>query len=151
MVGHLVLSNNWTCPDNALMYTCTVIGRPVGSTVWRGSAFNCTNVEIVLQHKHFTSENGVGGVCNDGAIVAQTLRVDSEQHAYISQLTVNLTSQTGLFGKNVECIYDDVGSASIVGSCIITNFTENHIIVTGKINHCNSGCFRSVTCSTVLN
>ena len=123
-----VLKSCYTCPGDALTYECTVIGRRVGSTVWRGSAFNCTNVEIVLQHKHFTSENGVHA-CNNGLITVQILTVDEEQRVYTSQLSVNVTDD--LIGKSIECVHDNVSNSTIVGSLNITNSTD-YELSTGK-------------------
>ena len=107
-----------------------MIGRRVGSTVWRGSAFNCTNDEIVLQHKRFSSdsENGVHA-CNNGLITAQSLTVDEEQRVYTSQLSVNVTDD--LIGKSIECVHDNVSNSTIVGSLNITNSTD-YELSTGK-------------------
>ena len=97
-------------------------GRRVGSTVWRGTAFNCTNDEIVLQHKRFPSENGGVHACNNGLITAQSLTVDEEQRVYTSQLSVNVTDK--LIGKSIECVHDNVSDSTIVGSVNITDEFE---------------------------
>ena len=118
----MLTSSTYTCPGDALTYECTVIGRRVGSTVWRGSAFNCTNVEIILQHDRFTSENGGVHACNNGLITAQSLTVDEEQMVYTSRLSVNVTDD--LIGKSIECIHDNVSNSTIVGSLNITDEFE---------------------------
>ena len=43
------------CPGDTLTYECTVVGA--GSTIWTGSAFNCSNSNymILLLHNRFSS------------------------------------------------------------------------------------------------
>lgn len=97
------------------------MGRAVGSTVWRGSAFNCTSQEIILLHRHFDSVNGAYGICNNGSIVAQSVRVNNGH--YTSRLTVTFNSD--LIGKSVECIHDDIVNITYVGA-------RNIVYLTGK-------------------
>ena len=65
---------------------------PGGVTVWNGTALECISNEIVLLHRRFNSAYGAYGaygVCNNGSIVGQSLRV--EHNFYTSQLNVTLT------------------------------------------------------------
>ena len=81
------------------------MGSRYGTTVWSGSAFDCSGGEITLLHS-FYAERTVShayGECNNGSIVAQSLRV--ENMCYISQL--NITVGTDMIGKSIECNYDD--------------------------------------------
>ena len=50
------------------------MGEPGGSTVWKGSVFNCTSQEISLFHPDYESTEGVYGQCGD--IVGQNVRSD---------------------------------------------------------------------------
>ena len=54
-----------------LIYKCTILGEPGGSTVWLGSAFNCTSHEISLFHSEYESTTGAYGDCAD--IVGQSV------------------------------------------------------------------------------
>ena len=98
------------CPGDTLIYECTVMGR--GSTVWTGTAFNCSssNNEILLLHTHFSSIEGDYGLCNNGAIVGQSLGVEGNN--YTSQLNVTVTPD--IAGKIVECFYDDGCTATLL-------------------------------------
>ena len=113
------------CPDPSdvtlLTFECSVIGRPVGSTVWRGSAFDCPNEEIVLLHSLFMSKSGSYGMCNNGSIVGRGLR--SENGCYTSQLNVTVTPD--MIGKSIECVHDDITSTSTVGTLNIFKPDEN--------------------------
>ena len=115
-------------PSNMTLLTfeCSVIGRPVGSTVWNGSAFNCSLEEIALPHHRFTSENSaiindIFGTCNNGFIVGQGLR--SENGCYTSQLNVTVTPD--MIGKSIECVHDAITSTSTVGTLNIFKPGEN--------------------------
>ena len=83
-----------------------------GSTVWTGTAFNCSssNNDILLLHSHFSSTEGGYGSCNNGAIVGRSLGV--EGNYYTSQLNVTVT--TDVAGKTVECFYDDGRTATLL-------------------------------------
>ena len=71
-----------------------------GSTIWRGTAFNCAGNEIVLRHSRFSESNGVSGECNSGTIVGQSIRVND--NCYTSQLEVNVTAE--LHNTTVICL-----------------------------------------------
>ena len=88
------------CPGEVLTYTCTIAGGEV--TIWGGSAFDCEENEIILDHREFN--NGTSGKCNDGAIVGQS--VDINGTCYTSQL--NVTVSKGLNNKTVNCSSDSV-------------------------------------------
>ena len=46
-----------------------------GTTVWQGTAFReCVRNDILLLHSQFRLSEGAHGSCNNGAIVAQSLR-----------------------------------------------------------------------------
>ena len=93
-----------------LTFECTVDGA--GSTVWKGSNFDCTssNNEINLLHSRFTSVEGARGVCNNGVIQAWNLKV--ENNYYTSHLTFGAELYTG----DVRCFYDNGTQESIVGN-----------------------------------
>ena len=46
------------CFSESLTYKCTVFGERGGSTVWQGSAFNCTSREINLFHSDYEATEG---------------------------------------------------------------------------------------------
>ena len=83
-----------------LTYTCTVEGNR--STIWSGSAFDCAGNEIILHHSRFPGE-GVTGECNNGTIIAHSVRVEDNSH-YTSQLNVTISS--GLHNKTIICSQD---------------------------------------------
>ena len=103
-------------------------GTRFGTTVWRGSAFDCAAGEISLLHFLYTDDTmshaRAIGDCNKGSIVAQGLRVENDTY-YISQLNVTITAD--VIGKNVECIY--VGNTGIPELII----DSRNISISGKI------------------
>ena len=86
------------CPGDTLTYECTAVGA--GSTIWTGSAFNCSNSNymILLLHSHFSSTKGDYGSCTNGAIVGRSL--SAEGNYFTSQLNVTVTSDTA--GKTID-------------------------------------------------
>ena len=110
----LVLRSCCIYPGYNLTYECAIMGDSFGFTVWQGSAFDCKIREITLRHRLFTY--GVAGECNNGSIVAQSLR--EQDGLYTSQLNVTFT--TALIGKSIECVYDSLVNTSTVGSLNIT-------------------------------
>ena len=78
------------------------MGSRYGTTVWSGSAFDCTGGEITLLHSFY--ESTAYGECNNGSIVAQSLRVENNNTSYTSQL--NIAVSADMIGKSVECAYD---------------------------------------------
>lgn len=103
-----------SCPGDILSFECMVIGNNFGTTVWRGSAFDCTSSEISLLHSlyvnsmHMPASTHAYGDCNNGSIVAESLR--RENTCYISQL--NVTVSADMIGKSIECIHDDASTSS---------------------------------------
>ena len=121
---NISLSSNCICPGYTLTFAeCTVVGRPVGYTVWRGTAFDCVSGELTLFHSNFTSDSSNVRDCNDGAIVGQGLRV--EDNCYTSQL--NITVRSDMIGKTIKCVYDDVNTETTVGSLRIVTTGEKLI------------------------
>ena len=115
MQDDLVLRSHCICPGYPLLAECTVFGRSVGSTVWRGSAFDCSVAgnEIVLPHDRFTSGEAV---CNNGFIVGRGIEVVNNSY-YTSQLYVMISSS--LIGKTIECVHDNFGPEGTIGSLTI--------------------------------
>ena len=93
------------------------MGGPGGATVWRGTALNCTmsDHEIVLLHSRFELDTGTLRMCNNGAIVGRSLRVESNS-GYISQLNVTVSSD--MIGESIECAHDN-GTTETIGSLTI--------------------------------
>ena len=75
--------------------------------------FNCisTNHEVVLLHSRFNSSTNERGICNNGALIGQSLYVEGDQ--YTSQLIVTINST--LIGTNVKCARDDGDVEHVVG------------------------------------
>jgi hypothetical protein len=99
------------------MFECSVTG--VGSTIWRGSAFNCPLREIVLLHNQFIDSKGT---CNDGAIVARGVSVESDR--YTSRL--NITLSANLNGETILCAHHNSIGTTIVGTFLV-NFTSGKL------------------------
>ncbi len=75
-------------------YECTVNDDDGGrSTIWRGSAFNCTSSRIFLSHPQFE----ISEPCGD--LSAMSVRISGDN--YTSRLT--LTATAGLNGRIIEC------------------------------------------------
>ena len=119
-----------TCLGYPQTYVCAVVGEPGGTTVWQGSAFNCTSGEISLFHDRYESDEGALGDCNNGDIVGRSLRAvssidnnNSTVTSYVSQLSVTVSSN--IIGKSIECVHDDgtTQTPTIVGHSTITATT----------------------------
>ena len=111
------ISDNCTCLNYTKTFECEIIGSPIGATVWRGTAFDCeVDTVINLLHNQFTTPTGAFGSCNNGAIVAQSLRV--ENNRYVSELNVAITSD--VIGESIECVHDDGGVTTVIGQSLIT-------------------------------
>ena len=112
-----ISSSDVNCVSTGYCYTltfeCTVIEG--WGTVWRGTAFDCenSNDEIVLLHSRFF--NGTGGICNNGTIVGQDIRIDNDTY-YVSQLSVSVTSD--IVGKTVECVHESYQNNSTTVSVV---------------------------------
>ena len=96
------------CPGENLILNCTIIGRPEGTTIWSGTAFECQSNEITLFHNSGLS--GTIGECNNGAIVGQG--ISDENNSYTSQLNVTVSSD--MDGKTIMCTYDDGMSNTVM-------------------------------------
>lgn len=110
------------CPGDTvhnLTYECTTVGH--GTTVWRGTAFNCSAVgnEIALRHSRFTAPDGASNQCNNGNITGRSLRREGKR--YTSQIHIIFTPD--LLGRTVECVHDNLTSYELIGNSIIVNVT----------------------------
>ena len=98
-----------------------------GITVWRGTAFNCSQSdnEIILLHTRFQSDADMLKTCNNGTIVGRGIRVENNS-SFTSQLNVTVTPD--VIGESVECVHDNETTirSSIVtasnGKCISYEF-----------------------------
>ena len=86
-----------SCPGDVLTTECINTGGV--ATVWRGTAFQCGNGVIILQHSQFGSPHNINVTCNNVAIIAQGLEVIND--SYISQLSVTVSPE--LNNTTVEC------------------------------------------------
>ena len=103
-----------SCPGDVLTTECTITGD--GTTVWRGTAFQCDYGEIILIHGRFSGPRYPIATCNNGAIAAQGLGVIND--SYISQLNVTVSPE--LNNTTVECWYDNGATAIFIKSIQIT-------------------------------
>ena len=117
-------SERCLCPGESLTYECTVMGEPdgPGSTVWMGSAFDCTSREISLFHNKYEAMEGISGTCGgimgrSESVVNVTNDDNSTTYYYISQLTVPIDSS--ITGQTIECLYYDSDRSSLVGTAKI--------------------------------
>ena len=137
--SRLKLTSYCTCPGYYILtYECEVIGHHLDATIWRGSAFDCTGQEISLLHRLYTDNSThtrAYGVCNDGSIVAQSLRLEND--TYVSQL--NVTVSDSVIGKSIECIFDNTSTTTtmIVGDETIHMEGRFDILAN---NLCNCDC-----------
>ena len=99
--NYLVLKSSCVCPGYVLTLECTVAGTPFGTTVWKGSFFDCQSNGITLVHNdaRFTVEKKS---CNNGSVVGGGVAVNG--NSYTSQL--NITVNDEVIGRAVECYYD---------------------------------------------
>ena len=100
----------YACPGEVVNYTCTVVDTtgnpPLGSSVWRGTAFNCptSSNEISLRHSSFSTSSGATDTCNNGAMTAESVGV--VDNCFTSRLMVNVSST--LNETTVECTLSGV-------------------------------------------
>ena len=75
-----------------------------------GTALNCAIIyhEILLLHSRFESEGGTSEECNDGAIVAESLR--AEDGCYTSR--PNVTIHSYMTGQTIGWAYDNGTTAN---------------------------------------
>ena len=127
--SRLILLNDCTCSmaGHTLTYECVVVGG--GTTVWQGSALNClSDTRFLLRHSQFDS--GITDKeCNNGSIVARSVRVVDD--SYISQL--NVTVRPEMNNKTVECLYDDGTMTALIGISTVT-------ITTGTVVNSHNEC-----------
>ena len=104
--------NDCTCEGYDQVYECRITGG--GAIVWRGSIFDCpaSGNEIVL----FNRSSSVQKSCNNGAIVGQITRTES--NTYVSQLTVSISAE--MIGKNISCFHDNNGGTNLIGSSLLS-------------------------------
>lgn len=122
----LTLKNNCICPGYTLIFAeCTVDGGPGDSTVWKGSAFDCSSNDIPLVHSRFASSPKAAGECNNGSIEAHGLRV--QDNCYTSQLNISVTPN--LIGKTIKCVHDNLTAEIVVGTLRVTTVGETKIFV----------------------
>ena len=114
-----------------LTFSCTVLGGV--ATLWKGTAFDCTerDNEILLRHGKFADPEGTSGGCNLGAIVGTSVQVEGTD-CYTSQLSVNISD--GLNNKTVGCILNsDSGMPIVIGETSLSVITGTDILL-AKIN-----------------
>ena len=104
----------YACPGEVVNYTCTVVDTtgnpPLGSSVWRGTAFNCPTSSNVISLSHpLFSASAASGTCTNGAITAENVGV--VDNCFTSRLMV--TASVGLNETTVECTLSGV---RVVGS-----------------------------------
>ena len=95
-----MVKSNCVCPGYTLTLECTVVGTPLGTTVWQGSFFDCSNGIILLHDSNrFMFEKKD---CNNGSIVGQGLAINGNR--YTTQL--NITVSDNVIGESIECYYN---------------------------------------------
>ena len=124
MRNEILIQDNCVCAGQRLTIICSIVG--LGSTVWKGSSFNCqlSGNEISLLHNDFRT-NSAEGDCNNGEIMAQGL-VILRQDCFRSQLTIVPTLSTN--GQTVDCVYDNGAVESAIGQ-VVVNLTTGLIII----------------------
>lgn len=107
----LISPNTCVCSGDILFYECLVTGGV--ATVWKGSAFDCTQEgnEITISHARFTQSVGLSCNGTTGAIVANA--INSTGSCYTSQLIVY--AKASLNGTAIVCVHY-AGSEIQVGS-----------------------------------
>ena len=86
-----------------------------GATVWTGTAFNCPETEDELTILHINTFTDTYRGCNDGAIGGRGIRIEDDR--YTSQ--VNITVDSYMDGRSVECFYERDMSKNLVGNSSI--------------------------------
>ena len=91
-----------------------------GSTLWTGTAFNCTNNHINLRHSLFNSSDRTAtGGCNNEAIVGRSVGVMDD--CYTSQLNVRVSA--GLNNKTIRCDHRPGTETNTIGQSTLTVIT----------------------------
>ena len=114
------------CPGHELRLECTVVGA--GFTIWRGSAFDCSQNRIVLHHSRF--ESGTSRGCNNGRIIGRSINTtsDSDGIRFVSQLIIQLDVNDTLEGRTVECVHYNLTYVIVIGTYDIS-FTKSKNIL----------------------
>ena len=104
---------------------CTIVGRSVGTTVWKGTAFDqCTSDELNLLHSQFGTQVQPILKCNNGFITGRGLIV--EEGCYASELTITVSSD--MIGKTIQCIHYDVNREILIGTLTLNEGELNKLI-----------------------
>ena len=113
--------NDCTCPGYITSFQCNVTGE--GYTIWKGSAFDCSNSgnEIFLSHSNYI--DGTIRTCNNGRITGRNLGVTNE--CYASQLDVNVTIE--MEGRTVKCCYESGRSAEVIIGSLLLSITTGRL------------------------
>ena len=87
---------------DTVVYQCTVTDITMGrlSTVWRGTAFSCSNVGNVMYLLHSQYGMSITQSCSNGALVGEG--IGNNGNNYTSQLSVMANSD--LNGTTIECV-----------------------------------------------
>ena len=106
------------CPEatvHNLTYECTTVGP--GTTLWRGTAFNCfaNGHEIALRHTRFTTPEGASDQCNNGNITGHSVRAEGDY--YTSQ--IHILFSRNLLGRTIECVHNNLNSYELIGNSTI--------------------------------
>ena len=108
------------CVGKELTYTCTAVGG--GSTLWTGTAFDCSNNWINLRHSLFSDPNrGATGDCSGGALVGQSIGVTG--NCYTSQLHVRVAADMN--NETINCDHRPGTEINTIGESTL-------IVMTGK-------------------
>ena len=109
------------CVGRVLTYACTTVGR--GSTLWTGTAFDCTNNMINLRHSLFNDSNrGATGDCSNGALVGRSIGV--MDNCYSSQLIVRIMAD--MDNKTIRCDHRPGTEIFPIGQSTVS-------VITGKV------------------
>ena len=87
---------------DTVVYQCTVTDITMEglTTVWRGTAFNCSNNGNVILLAHSLYGMSITQSCSNGALVGEGIGNDGND--YTSQLSV--TANSDLNGTTIECV-----------------------------------------------
>ena len=115
-----------------MIYECTIMGGNGGSTVFRGlkpsslKFVNCTGDKgrIVLPHSLFSLPQGIKKSCNNGAIIARSLK--GGNGIYTSQLSITVTSK--FIGDAIQCAHDNGSAINVVGMATINDTGLNLVL-----------------------
>lgn len=112
------------CPGSVLTFSCTTVG--LGTTIWTGTAFDCSNMgnQITLRNIQFAS--GTFGTCNNGRISARSVEVDGDRRT--SQL--NVTVLSALNETSIECQYNAADQGIVrIGMAVLTVLQSKALII----------------------